>query len=183
MALKRKVRPATYGLMAEFDNPTDVVNAAHAAHEAGYRRIDAYSPYPIEALSEAIGVHSTKMPLIVLIGGIIGGLAGYLLQYYTHVIDYPLNVGGKPFHSWPAFIPVTFEMTVLGAGLFAVFGMLAMNGLPEPYHPVFNAPNFALASRDRFFVLVESADPKFDRERTAEFLRTLNAREVTDVEH
>ncbi|HEX6624141.1 MAG TPA: DUF3341 domain-containing protein, partial [Pyrinomonadaceae bacterium] len=105
MALKKKTRPATYGLMAEFDNPTDVVNAAHSVHEAGYRRIDAYSPYPIEALSEAIGVHSTKLPIIVLIGGIIGGLAGYFLQYFTHVVDYPLIVGGKPFHSWPAFIP------------------------------------------------------------------------------
>jgi hypothetical protein len=105
------------------------------------------------------------------------------MQYYLHVHYYALNVGGKPYHSWPAFIPVTFEMTVLGAGLFAVFGMLAMNGLPEPYHPVFNAPNFALASRDRFFVLVESADPKFDRERTGELLRSLGPREVTDVEH
>lgn len=183
MALKKKARPATYGLMAEFDNPTDVVNAAHSVHEAGYRRIDAYSPYPIEALSEAIGVHSTKLPIIVLVGGIIGGLAGYLLQYFTHVVDYPLIVGGKPFHSWPAFIPITFECTVLGAGLSAVFGMLALNGLPEPYHPVFNTPNFALASRDRFFLLVQSTDPKFDREETAEFLRGLGAREVNDVEH
>ena len=183
MALKRKVRPATYGLMAEFENPSDAVSAARRVYEAGYRRIDAYSPYPIEALSEAIGVHSTRMPLIVLIGGILGGLTGYLLQYYTLVIDYPLNVGGKPFHSWPAFIPITFEMTVLGAGLSAVFGMLALNGLPEPYHPVFNAPNFALASRDKFFIVVESSDPKFDRERTAEFLKTLGPREVTDVEH
>ena len=183
MAVKRKVRPATYGLMAEFDNPSDAVAAARRVHEEGYRKIDAFSPYPVEELSEAIGVHSTKMPLVVLVGGILGGLAGYLLQFYVHTVYYPINVGGKPFHSWPAFIPVTFEMTVLGAGLFAVFGMLAMNGLPEPYHPVFNAPNFALASRDRFFVLVESADPKFDRERTAELLRSLNPREVTDVEH
>ncbi|HEX8558947.1 MAG TPA: DUF3341 domain-containing protein [Pyrinomonadaceae bacterium] len=183
MAVKRKARPATYGLMAEFDNPSDAVAAARRVHEEGYTKVDAFSPYPVEELSEAIGVHSTKMPLVVLAGGILGGLTGYLLQFYIHTIYYPINVGGKPFHSWPAFIPITFEMTVLGAGLFAVFGMLAMNGLPEPYHPVFNAPNFALASRDRFFVLVESADPKFDRERTAEFLRTLNAREVTDVEH
>jgi hypothetical protein len=168
--------------MAEFDNPTDVVNAAHKTQEAGYQRIDAYSPYPIEELSEAIGVHSTKMPLIVLIGGIIGGLAGYLMQYYMLVVDYPLNVGGKPLHSWPQFIPITFECVVLGAGLSAVFGMLALNGLPEPYHPVFNTPNFALASRDRFFLLVESADPKFDRDKTAEFLRGLGAREVNDVE-
>lgn len=183
MAIRKKLRPPTYGLMAEFDTPTEVVAAARRVHEEGYRRVDAFSPYPIEALSEAIGVHSTRMPLIVLIGGIIGGLAGYLLQYYTLVIDYPLNVGGKPFHSWPAFIPITFECTVLGAGLAAVFGMLALNGLPEPYHPVFNAPNFALASRDKFFLVVESADPKFDRERTAAFLRTLGPREVTDVDH
>jgi len=183
MAGKRKVRPATYGLMAEFDNPSDAVAAARRVHEEGYTRIDAFSPYPVEELSEAIGVHQTYMSHIVLAGGILGGLTGYLMQFYVAALYYPINVGGKPLHSWPAFIPITFEMTVLGAGLFAVFGMLAMNGLPEPYHPVFNAPNFALASRDRFFVLVESADPKFDRERTAEFLRTLNAREVTDVEH
>lgn len=183
MAGKRKIRPATYGLMAEFDNPSDAVAAARRVHEEGYTKIDAFSPYPVEELSEAIGVHKTYMSHIVLAGGILGGLTGYLMQFYLATIYYPINVGGKPLHSWPAFIPITFEMTVLGAGLFAVFGMLAMNGLPEPYHPVFNAPNFALASRDRFFVLVESADPKFDRERTAEFLRTLNAREVTDVEH
>ncbi|HWS90783.1 MAG TPA: DUF3341 domain-containing protein [Pyrinomonadaceae bacterium] len=183
MAGKRKIRPATYGLMAEFDNPSDAVAAARRVHEEGYKRIDAFSPYPVEELSEAIGVHKTYMAPVVLTGGILGGLAGYLLQFYVHTIYYPINVGGKPLHSWPAFIPITFEMTVLGAALFAVFGMLAMNGLPEPYHPVFNAPNFALASRDRFFVLIESTDPKFDRERTAEFLRTLGPREVTDVEH
>ena len=183
MALKRKVRPAVYGLMAEFDNPSAAVAAARRVHEEGYTKIDAFSPYPVEELSEAIGVHQTHMSLIVLIGGILGGTIGYLMQWYVHLIHYPINVGGKPLHSWPAFIPITFECTVLGAGLFAVFGMLALNGLPEPYHPVFNAPNFALASRDRFFVLIESADPKFDRERTAEFLRALGPREVTDVEH
>ena len=183
MAGKRKVRPPVYGLMAEFDNPSAAVAAAHRVHEAGYRRVDAFSPYPVEELSEAVGVHRTPMSLIVLIGGLLGGSLGYLMQYYILVWDYPLNVGGKPFHSWPAFIPITFECTVLGAALFAVFGMLALNGLPEPYHPVFNAPNFALASRDRFFVLVESTDPKFDRDRTAEFLRSLGPREVTDVEH
>ncbi|HEV2859994.1 MAG TPA: DUF3341 domain-containing protein [Pyrinomonadaceae bacterium] len=181
--MRKSTRPPTYGLMAEFDDPNGVVAAARTVYEEGYRKIDAYSPYPIEALSEAVGVHSTKMPLIVLVGGIVGGLAGYLMQYYLLAVDYPLNVGGKPFHSWPAFIPITFEMTILGAALSAVFGMLALNGLPEPYHPVFNAPNFALASRDRFFLLVESTDPKFDRDRTAEFLRGLGPREVTDVEH
>jgi hypothetical protein len=169
--------------MAEFDNPSDAVAAAKRVHEEGYTKIDAFSPYPVEELSEAIGVHKTYMSHIVLAGGILGGLTGYLMQFYLATLYYPINVGGKPPHSWPAFIPITFEMTVLGAGLFAVFGMLALNGLPEPYHPVFNAPNFALASRDRFFVLVESVDPKFDRERTAEFLRTLGPREVTDVEH
>ena len=181
--MRKSTRPPTYGLMAEFDDPNGVVAAARRVYDEGYRRIDAYSPYPIEALSEAIGVHTTKMPLIVLIGGIVGLIAGYLMQYYTHVIDYPLNVGGKPFHSWPQFIPITFETTVLGAALAAVFGMLALNGLPEPYHPVFNTPNFALASRDRFFLLVEATDPKFDRQETRDFLRTLGAREVNDVEH
>lgn len=181
--MRRDTRPATYGLMAEFEDPGEVVAAARRVHEAGYRRIDAYSPYPIEPLSEAIGVHSTKMPLIVLIGGVTGLLLGYLMQYYLLVINYPLNVGGKPMHSWPQFIPITFETTILGAALAAVFGMLALNGLPEPYHPVFNAPNFALASRDRFFLLIEATDPKFDPEETRGLLQSLGAREVTDVEH
>jgi hypothetical protein len=181
--IKKKARPPVYGLMAEFDNPSDAVVAARRVYEEGYRRIDAFSPYPIEALSEAIGVHSTRMPLIVLIGGLVGLFGGFLLQYWTHVIDYPLNVGGKPFFSWPAFMPITFETTVLGAALSAVFGMLALNGLPEPYHPVFNTPNFALASRDRFFLLVEATDPKFDRATTREFLQGLGALEVNDVEH
>ena len=181
--IKKETLPPTFGLLAEFDNPTDAVRAAERVYAEGYRKIDAYSPYPIEALSEAVGVHRTPMPLIILIGGILGGLAGYFLQYYTHVIDYPLNVGGKPFHSWPTFIPITFECTVLGASLSAVFGMFAVNRLPQPYHPVFNVPNFALASRERFFVLVEATDPKFDREETAALLRSLGPREVTDVEH
>jgi hypothetical protein len=181
--MRKTTRPPIYGLMAEFDNPRDVIAAAERTYTEGYRRIDAYSPYPIEALSEAIGVHRTSMPLIVLIGGILGFLGGYLLQYWVHVIEYPLNVGGRPFHSWPAFIPITFETTVLGAALAAVFGMLALNGLPEPYHPVFNTPNFALASRDRFFLLIEATDPKFDREATARFLKSLGPLEVTDVEH
>ena len=183
MAVKKKLRPPTYGIMAEFESPSDAVAAARRVYEEGYRKLDAYSPYPVEELSEAIGVHSTRMPIIVLIGGLLGGIAGYLMQYYIHVLYYPLNVGGKPPHSWPAFIPVTFEMTILGAALSAVFGMLALNGLPEPYHPVFNAPNFALASRDRFFLLVESTDPKFDPEETRGLLQSLGAREVTDVEH
>ena len=181
--MKKPTRPAIYGVMAEFDNPTDVVAATRRAYEEGYRRMDAYSPYPIEALSEAVGPHKERLPLIVLIGGIIGLIGGYAMQYYVSVINYPLNVGGKPLHSWPAFIPITFETTVLGAAMAAIFGMLALNGLPEPYHPVFNAPNFALATRDRFFLVIESRDPKFDRDATTNFLRGLGAQEVADVEH
>jgi hypothetical protein len=181
--MRKPTRPAIYGVMAEFDDPTAVVAAARRAYEEGYRRMDAYSPYPIEALSEAIGPHKERLPLIVLIGGIIGMLGGYGMQYYVSVINYPLNVGGKPLHSWPAYIPITFETTVLGAAMAAIFGMLALNGLPEPYHPVFNAPNFALATRDRFFLVIESRDPKFDRDATTGFLRSLGAQEVADVEH
>jgi hypothetical protein len=174
-------RPTLYGLMAEFDNPTELVAAAHAARRAGYKRMDAYSPIPIEELHEAIGFHHTKLPLIVLIGGIVGGLAGYGLQYWASAIEYPLNIGGRPFNSWPAFVPITFELTILGAALSAVFGMLALNGLPMPYHPVFNAPRFALASRNRFFLCIESRDPKFDREETQRFLERLDPRGVSEV--
>ena len=182
--MRRTKRPPTYGVIAQFENPTDAVEAARRAYAEGYRRMDAYSPYPIEALSEAIGVHGGRLPLIVLIGGIVGCVGGYMMQYYLNAVDYALNIGGKPLHSWPAFIPITFETTVLGAALAAIFGMLALNGLPEPYHPVFNTPNFALATRDRFFLLIEARDPLFDRAATAEFMRNLDgAREVTDVEH
>jgi hypothetical protein len=177
-----ETKPPLYGLMAEFDNPTAVVEAARTTYDAGYRRINAYSPYPIEELAEAIGFHKTRLPVIVLIGGIIGGLVGYGLQYYVAVIDYPLNVGGRPFHSWPSFIPITFEMTVLFAAFSAVFGMLALNKLPMPYHPVFNAPRFALASRDRFFLVIEARDPKFDHDATWKFMESLNPKEVVDVE-
>ncbi len=171
-----------YGLMAEFDNPTDLVAAARRTYEEGYRRINGYSPFPIEELSEAIGFHHTRLPLLVLIGGIVGGLAGYLMQFYLSAIEYPLNVGGRPYHSWPSFIPITFETTILGAALTTVFGMLALNGLPQPYHPVFNAPRFALATRDRFFLAIEARDPLFDYEKTKQFMQTLEPREVFDVE-
>lgn len=173
--------PAIYGLMAEFEDPNDLVAAAHRARHEGYRRMDAYSPLPIEELHEAIGFHHTKLPLIVLIGGIVGCVGGYLLQDRVSTMAYPLNIGGKPLHSWPAFIPVTFECTILGAALSAVFGMLALNGLPQPYHPVFNVPRFALASRNRFFLCIEARDAKFDIDKTRAFLETLGAREVTTV--
>ena len=171
-----------YGVMAEFDNPSDLVAAARTTYEAGYRRINGYSPYPIEELSEAIGFTKTSLPLIVLIGGIIGAFGGFFMQYWMEVQDYPLNVGGKPFNSWPAFIPITFEMTVLCAAFAAVFGMLALNKLPQPYHPVFNAPNFALATRDRFFLVIEANDPKFNHQEVHRFMSTLGARDLTDVE-
>jgi hypothetical protein len=174
-------RPTLYGLMAEFDNPTALVAAANAARRAGYTRMDAYSPIPIEELHEAIGFHRTKLPLIVLIGGLVGGIGGYALQYWASAIAYPLNVGGRPFHSWPQFIPIAFETTILGAALSAVLGMLALNGLPMPYHPVFNAPRFALASRNRFFLCIESRDAKFERDETQRFLEGLDPRGVSEV--
>jgi len=158
---RRRGARALYGIMAEFDNPSDLVAAARQTHDAGYRRVNGYSPYPIEELTEAIGFTRTTLPLIVLVGGILGGLGGFFMQYWMEVIDYPLNVGGKPFNSWPAFIPITFECTVLVASFAAVLGMLVLNKLPQPYHPVFNAPNFALATRDKFFLVIDANDPKF----------------------
>jgi hypothetical protein len=170
-----------YGLIAEFEDPNALIAATQRAHQAGYRRMDAYSPYPIEELHEALGARHTRLPLIVLIGGICGCIGGYSLQYWVATMAYPLNIGGKPFHSWPAFIPITFECTILVAALSAVLGMLALNGLPMPYHPVFNASRFALASRNRFFLCIEAKDPQFDLETTRRFLETLEPREVTAV--
>jgi hypothetical protein len=174
--------PRLYGVMAEFDNPTDLVAAARRTYQAGYRRINGYSPYPIEELSEAIGFTHTSLPIIVLIGGILGGLGGFFMQYWMEVIDYPLNVGGKPYNSWPAFIPITFECTILCAAFAAVFGMLALNKLPQPYHPVFNAPNFALATRDSFFLVIEASDRKFQHDTVMEFMRDLRPKDLVDVE-
>jgi hypothetical protein len=168
--------------MAEFDKPEALLAATRRAYEEGYRKMDAYTPYPIEELSEALGFRRNRLPLIVLIGGLLGAIGGYGLMYWTSVIDYPINVGGRPFNSWPSFIPITFETTVLIASLSAVLGLLALNELPMPNHPVFNTPNFEMASRDRFFLCIEADDPRFDHDTTANFLKSLNAREVTDVE-
>ncbi len=176
-------RPPIYGLLAEFDTPTAVVEAARRAHAAGYRKMDAYSPFPIEDLTDAIGFHHSRLPMLVLAGGLLGMAGGFGLQYWVSVIEYPLIAGGKPFLSWPSFIPVTFETTVLVAALFAVFGMLALNGLPMPYHPVFNVPEFALASKDKFFLCLEAGDPQFDRAGSRKFLESMQPKGVWEVPH
>lgn len=171
----------SYGTMAEFASPQALVDAARRTHEAGYRKIDAYSPFPVEELAEAIGFHKNYVPLVTLIGAITGGLTGYLMQYYIAVISYPVNVGGRPYHSWPSFIIVTFEMTILFGAISAVFGMLALNGLPMPYHPVFNVPRFAFATKDRFFLIVFSTDPKYDAQGTRKFLESLGPQSISEV--
>jgi hypothetical protein len=170
-----------YGLLAEFDSPTEIVEAAEAARAAGYKRMDAYTPFPVEGLSEAIGFRRTRLPLIIFIGGLLGCVGGFGLQYWCEKINYPINVGGRPLNSWPMFVPVTFELTILSAALAAVVGLFALNGLPMPYHPVFNVPEFALASRNRFFLCVEATDPNFDEEKTRSFFATLNARGIYEV--
>ncbi len=170
-----------YGLLAEFENGDKLVEATQRTYAAGYRKIDAYSPYPVEGLAEALGFHRTWVPPLVLLGGIIGAITGYGLQYYVAVIAYPVNVGGRPLNTIPMFVPVTFEVTILFAALFAVFSMFALNGLPMPYHPLFNVPRFDLATRDRFFLVVRSSDPKFDMDGTRKFLTSLGATQVFDV--
>jgi Alternative complex III, ActD subunit len=170
-----------YGIMAEFDSASDLVAAARKTHEAGYRKIDAYSPFPVEELAEAIGFHTNRVARVTLIGGIAGGLTGYLMQYWMNAVNYPVVIGGKPPHSWPAFIPITFEMTILFGGISAVLGMLALNGLPMPYHPVFNVPRFAMATKDRFFLIVFSTDPQYSPTTTRQFLESLGPRSISEV--
>ena len=171
-----------YGLMAEFENSETLLHAAQRAREAGYAHMDAFTPFPVEGLAEVIGVRASRVPLICLIGGLIGCFGGFYLQYWPNVIGYPLDIGGKPYNSWPAFIPITFEMTILCAGLATVFGMIALNGLPMPYHPVFNVPQFEMATRNHFFLCIMARDPKFDPARTKEFMEGLGSRGVFEVE-
>jgi hypothetical protein len=173
--------PAIYGLMAEFDNPTSLVKAAKHTYAAGYRQIDTFSPYPIEEAWEAIGQHDKRLSLIVLVGGLVGLLSGIGLQEWVHQIAYPINIAGKPLNSWPQFVPVAFEMTILFAAISGVLGMILLNGLPMPYHPVFNVPAFARASVDRFFLLIESTDPRFDRHATQQFLEAQHPVGVSEV--
>lgn len=168
--------------MAEFETPEGVLAAARRAYAEGYREMDAYSPFPVDGLAEAIGFQKNRISLTVLLGALAGGSFGYFMMWYATVIDYPINVGGRPLHSWPAYIPITFELTVLAASFAALIGLLALNKLPKPYHPVFNAPRFERASEDLFFLCIEAADPRFDRTETARFLQRLRPTAVSEVE-
>ena len=171
-----------YGLMAEFTAPEALVEATRRAFAEGYRKMDAYAPMPVEGLPEALGSTRTWVSTLVLLGGIAGGIGGFTLMYWISCIAYPFNVGGRPMYSWPAYIPPTFECTVLLASLTAVVGMLVLNGLPQPYHPVFNVPRFALASQDRFFLCIEARDPRFNLDATKAFMQGLGPTEVSEVE-
>ena len=170
----------TYGLMAEFETHEELVHAAEKAYQHGFRNMDGFAPFPVEGLAEALG-KKTRLPLIVLIGGIIGGLSAYYMEWDANVVSYPINIGGRPLNSWPAFIPITFELTVLAAALAAFFFSLGLNGLPKPYHPVFNVPDFERASQDRFFLCIEANDRIFDPKQTREFLHTLRPLTIAEV--
>jgi hypothetical protein len=171
-----------FGLMAEFPSASTLVAAVGRVREAGYTKVDAYSPYPIEELNHALKLPRNRVPLVVLLCGLAGLAAGYGLEYWSSVIAYPLNIGGRPFHSIPPFVVPAYETTILCASLGAMIGMILLNGLPMPYHPVFNVPRFAMASRDRFFLAIEATDPRFDRTRTFEFLESLGPREINEIE-
>jgi len=172
-----------YGVLAEFDSAQTLLEAANQVRVAGYTRADAFSPFPIHGLAEALGFRERWVSKIVLGAGITGLLAGWGLEYWTQVIDFPMDIGGRPYNAWVAFIPPAFETTILFACISAVVGMLAMNGLPQPYHPVFNVPSFVRASQDRFFLAIEASDPKFDAAATRSFLMGLRAREVNNIDH
>jgi hypothetical protein len=177
-----KPRTPTFGLMAEFEKPEELLEATRQARLAGYHAMDAYTPYPVKGVAAELGMRRNRVPFVILIAGIVGAIVGYSMQHWTMGVDYPLDVGGRPLNSWPVFLPIAFEVMVLVAAFAALFGMVFLNGLPQPYHPVFNAPRFALATRDRFFLCIEAADPKFDLEATRGFLESFDPREVTDVE-
>ena len=175
--------PHLYGLLGEFDSPKQLMDAAKKVREAGYRRIDAFVPFPVEGLSQALGLGRKHdlVPVLTLVGGLGGGLTAFFFQLWANVSSYPMDIAGRPLNSWPAFIPVTFELTILGASLSAVFGMLALNKLPQPHHPLFNIERFKRASNDKFFLCIESHDPKFHLAETARFMQSINAQHVTEV--
>ncbi len=174
-------QPAEYGLIAEFGSPEALIEAVRKTRAEGFTRIEAYTPFSVDGLPEALDLPANRVPLLALVGGIAGGCGIYFLQWYSAVIDYPINSGGRPLHSWPAFIPATFEVTVLGAALAVFFGFLLLNGLPKLYHPVFNARDFDLASRNRFFLCVRSFDPRFETSKTQAFLESLDPIRVASV--
>jgi hypothetical protein len=180
------MRPRTpvHGLMAEFETPQAILEATRRAHEAGYRDMDAYTPYPVEGLATELDLPTTSVPFVVLVAGLVGAAAGFFMQWWPNVVDYPMNVGGRPHNSWPVFIPITFEVLILVASFAALLGMLFLNGLPRPHHPVFNVPRFDRASQDRFFLCIEATDPKFDLQATRDFLAGLSpSGEVVEVPH
>jgi hypothetical protein len=178
------MKPPIHGLMAEFKTAEEVLQATRRARQEGYRNMDAYTPYPVEGLAAELGLPRTRVPFVVLMGGLVGAAAGFFMQYWAMAVDYPINVGGRPYNSWPVFIPITFEVMVLVAAFAAVFGMLFLNGLPQPYHPVFNVARFARATQDRFFLCIEATDLKFDRQRTEDFLISLQPDgKVMEVPH
>ena len=170
-----------FGLMAEFEEHEELLEAARKAYAEGYRSMDGYSPFPVEGLAEALGHENTAIPLLTLLGGMLGGLGGYFMEWIAMAKLYPLNVGGRPYNSWPNFIPITFELTVLIASLTAFLSVFVLNRLPEPHHPVFNVPEFERASSDRFFLCIEATDPKFDLEATRKFLESVKPCKVTEV--
>jgi hypothetical protein len=178
-----KPRTPVYGVMAEFEAAQEVLDATRQARRAGYRDMDAYTPYPVEGLANELGLSRTRVPFVVLAGALVGAAVGFFMQYWTMAVDYPFNVGGRPANSWPVWIPITFEVMVLVASFAALLGMLLLNGLPQPHHPVFNVPRFVEANAARFFLCIEATDPKFDREGTRQFLARLHAKDVMEVPH
>ncbi len=170
-----------YGLIAEFTTPQEILAAARSARAAGYRSVEAYTPYPVEGLATELGLRRTSVSFIVLMAGLVGAAVGFFMQYWSMGVDYPFDVGGRPGNSWPVFIPITFEVMVLVASLAALFGMLFLNGLPRLFRPIFNVPRFVQATQDRFFLCIEATDSRFDREATRQFLAGLNPVEVVEV--
>jgi hypothetical protein len=169
-----KTKSLLYGFLAEFPDPESLKRCIRSARREGFTRMDAYTPFPVEGVADELGAPRSRLPLIVLAGGLIGGVGGALMQWYSSVFGYPLNIGGRPLNSWPSFVVITFELTILIGGLCGALGMLALNGLPKPHHPLFNEPHFDRATQDRFFFCIEAADPKFDLEQTWTFLEGLN---------